>query len=211
MNWEELQHHMEPDNIGNAPMGVKIGVFAFIFIAVLAAGIYFDTRNQLTTLEKHERREAELKNEFTVKADQAAKLELYKEQLAEMEASFGALLRQLPETTEVESLLVDVSQTGLAAGLEIKKFKPSAEEKKGFYAELPISLEVSGSFHQLATFISGIAALPRIVTIHDMKLEPFEGDKNSNNTNLNAQDDSKDKLKMTATAKTYRYLQEDEQ
>ncbi len=116
-----------------------------------------------------------------------------------MEASFGALLRQLPETTEVESLLVDVSQTGLAAGLEVKKFKPSAEEKKGFYAELPIALEVSGSYHQLATFISGIAALPRIVTISDMKLEPFE------------KEDLSGKLKMAATAKTYRYLQEDEQ
>ncbi len=120
-------------------------------------------------------RKSELKEEFKVKAEKAAKLELYKEQLAEMEASFGALLRQLPETTEVESLLVDVSQTGLAAGLEIKKFKPSAEEKKGFYAELPITLEVSGSFHQLATFISGIAALPRIVTISEMKLDPFNG------------------------------------
>lgn len=206
MNWEELQHHMEPDNIGNAPMGVKIGVFVFIFVAVLAAGIYFDTRNQLTVLEKHERKEVELKDEFKIKADQAAKLELYKEQLAEMEASFGALLRQLPETTEVESLLVDVSQTGLAAGLEIKKFKPSAEEKKGFYAELPISLEVTGSYHQLATFISGIAALPRIVTIHDMKLDP-----NSKDASNEEDNDDSDKLKMTATAKTYRYLQEDEQ
>ena len=111
-----------------------------------------------------------------------------------------ALLRQLPETTEVESLLVDVSQTGLAAGLEVKKFKPSAEEKKGFYAELPISLEVSGSYHQLATFISGIAALPRIVTISNMKLEPFD-----------EKDTASSKLKMSATAKTYRYLQEDEQ
>ncbi len=203
MNFEELQHHMEPENIGNAPMGVKIGVFVFIFVAVLAAGIYFDTRNQLTELERHERKEVELKDEFKLKADQAAKLELYKEQLAEMEASFGALLRQLPETTEVESLLVDVSQTGLAAGLEIKKFKPSAEEKKGFYAELPISLEVSGSYHQLATFISGIAALPRIVTIHDMKLDPAEKEDDD--------DEPSDKLKMTATAKTYRYLQEDEQ
>jgi type IV pilus assembly protein PilO len=119
-----------------------------------------------------------------------------------MEASFGALLRQLPSTTEVESLLVDVSQTGLASGLEVKKFKPSAEEKKGFYAELPIALEVSGSFHQLATFISGIAALPRIVTISDMRLEPF---------NTKEKISSSGKLKMSATAKTYRYLQEDEQ
>jgi len=152
-------------------------------------------------VERHEKKEFELKEEFKVKADQAAKLELYKEQLAEMEASFGALLRQLPETTEVESLLVDVSQTGLAAGLEIKRFKPSSEEKKGFYAELPIALEVSGSYHQLATFISGIAALPRIVTISDMKLEPVEKEEESSSA----------KLKMSATAKTYRYLQEDEQ
>ena len=200
MNWDELQHHLEPDNIGTAPMSVKLGVFAVLFVMVIGAGIYFDTREQLRVLEGHERKEAELKNEFKVKAEQAAKLELYKEQLAEMEASFGALLRQLPETTEVESLLVDVSQTGLASGLEIKKFKPSDEEKKGFYAELPITLEVSGNFHQMATFISGIAALPRIVTIHNMKLEPFE-----------KEDPGSAKLNMSATAKTYRYLQEDEQ
>ena len=200
MNWDELQHHLEPENIGTAPMPIKIGVFATLFIAIIAAGLYFDTQEQLKVLERHEKKEFELKEEFKIKADQAAKLELYKEQLAEMEASFGALLRQLPETTEVESLLVDVSQTGLAAGLEIKKFKPSGEEKKGFYAELPITLEVTGSFHQLATFISGIAALPRIVTISDMKLEPF-----------NKEVQSTGKLNMSATARTYRYLQEDEQ
>ena len=200
MNWDDLQHHLEPDNIGTAPASIKFGVFAFLFIAIIAAGIYFDTTEQLKVLERHERTELELKEQFKVKAERAAKLELYKEQLAEMEASFGALLRQLPETTEVESLLVDVSQTGLASGLEVKRFKPSAEEKKGFYAELPISLEVSGSYHQLATFISGLAALPRIVTISDMKLEPFD-----------KEETSVAKLKMSATAKTYRYLQEDEQ
>jgi type IV pilus assembly protein PilO len=202
MNWDDIQHYLEPDNIGTAPMSIKLGVFITLFVAILAAGIYFDTQNQLQVLEKHEKQEFQLKEEFKVKTDQAAKLDLYKEQLAEMEASFGALLRQLPSTTEVESLLVDVSQTGLASGLEVKKFKPSAEEKKGFYAELPISLEVSGSFHQLATFISGIAALPRIVTISDMKLEPFD---------TTEQISSSGKLKMSATAKTYRYLQEDEQ
>ncbi|MCP4331371.1 MAG: type 4a pilus biogenesis protein PilO [Gammaproteobacteria bacterium] len=200
MNWDDIQHHLEPDNIGTAPTAIKMGVFIALFVAIIGAGLYFDTREQLQVLERKERKETELKNDFKIKADQSAKLELYKEQLAEMEASFGALLRQLPETTEVESLLVDVSQTGLAAGLEIKKFKPSDEEKKGFYAELPISLEVSGSFHQLATFISGIAALPRIVTISNMTLEPF-----------NMDDQTSGKLKMAATAKTYRYLQEDEQ
>ena len=200
MNWEEIQHHLEPENIGTAPTSIKLGVYVVLFALVIAAGIYFDTQKQLNVLERHEKKEVELKSEFKTKAERAAKLELYKEQLAEMEASFGALLRQLPETTEVESLLVDVSQTGLAAGLEIKKFRPAAEEKKGFYAELPIALEVSGSYHQLATFISGIAALPRIVTISDMKLEP-----------LKAEETNSAKLKMTATAKTYRYLQEDEQ
>lgn len=199
MNWEDIQHNLEPDNIGSAPMGIKLGVFITLFVIIIAAGIYFDTQEQLKVLERHEKKEGELKAEYKFKAERAAKLELYKEQLAEMEASFGALLRQLPETTEVESLLVDVSQTGLAAGLEVKKFKPSAEEKKGFYAELPIVLEISGSYHQLATFISGIAALPRIVTISDMKLEPFD------------KEDLTGKLKMAATAKTYRYLQEDEQ
>jgi len=202
MNWDDIQHHLEPDNIGTAPMGIKLGVFITLFVIIIAAGIYFDTQDQLKVLERHELKETELKQEFKIKADQAAKLELYKEQLAEMEASFGALLRQLPETTEVESLLVDVSQTGLAAGLEIKRFKPSAEEKKGFYAELPIALEVSGSFHQLATFISGIAALPRIVTISNMKLEAAEEQ---------GEVSTSGKLKMSATAKTYRYLQEDEQ
>lgn len=200
MTWDEIQHHLEPDNIGTAPMAIKASVFGFLFVAIVAAGIWFDTQEQLLVLERHEKKEFELKEEFKVKADKAAKLELYKEQLAEMEVSFGALLRQLPETTEVESLLVDVSQTGLAAGLEIKKFKPSQEEKKGFYAELPISLEVSGSFHQLATFISGIAALPRIVTISDMKLQPFQ-----------ATEATDGKLSMSAIAKTYRYLQEEEQ
>jgi type IV pilus assembly protein PilO len=202
MNWDDIQHHLEPDNIGTAPIGIKLGVFIILFVIIIAAGIYFDTQDQLKVLERHEKKEIELKEEFKIKAGQAAKLELYKEQLAEMEASFGALLRQLPETTEVESLLIDVSQTGLASGLEVKKFKPSAEEKKGFYAELPISLEVSGSYHQLATFISGIASLPRIVTISEMKLEPFDKKEDISTSG---------KLKMSAIAKTYRYLQEDEQ
>jgi len=205
MNFEEIQYHLEPDNIGNAPLSIKLGVFITIFVLIIGAGIYFDTQNQLTLLERHEKKELELKDEFKIKAGQAAKLELYKEQLAEMRASFGALLRQLPETTDVESLLVDVSQTGLASGLEIKRFKPSAEEKKGFYAELPIALEVTGTYHQFASFISGIAALPRIVTISDLKLDPYKDEDNKDDIDISG------KLKMSATAKTYRYLQEDEQ
>jgi type IV pilus assembly protein PilO len=203
MNFEDLRNHLEPENIGSAPISVRIGVVGTLFVAIIVAGLYFDTQEQLKVLENHQKKEFEIKEEFKVKAGQAAKLDLYKEQLAEMRASFGALLRQLPEKTDVESLLVDVSQTGLASGLEIQKFKPSAEEKKGFYAELPITLEVIGSFHQMATFISGIAALPRIVTISDLKLEPLKS--------KGLEEPEAGKLQMSATAKTYRYLQEDEQ
>lgn len=203
MNLEELQGHLEPDNIGSAPLSVRMSVISILFVAIIYAGFHFLTIDQLKQLDRHEKKEIEIKSEFKVKADQAAKLQLYKEQLAEMRASFGALLRQLPEKTDVESLLVDVSQTGLASGLEILKFKPSAEEKKGFYAELPITLEVIGSFHQMASFISGIAALPRIVTISNLKIEPLK--KSSN------KESEKGRLQMSATAKTYRYLQEDEQ
>ncbi|MFT5502599.1 MAG: type IV pilus assembly protein PilO [Gammaproteobacteria bacterium] len=203
MNFDDIQHHLEPDNIGNAPTSIKVSVCLILFAGLIIAGLWFDTQDQLKLIERHEKKEFALKDEFKIKANQAAKLDLYKEQLAEMRASFGALLRQLPEKTDVESLLVDVSQTGLASGLEVKKFRPSSEEKKGFYAELPIALEVSGSFHQLATFISGIAALPRIVTISDLKLEPFN--------EKEREDSSSGKLKMIATAKTYRYLQENEQ
>jgi type IV pilus assembly protein PilO len=174
-----------------------------VFVVIIAAGLYFDTQKQLDKLKKVEQQEQDFKLEFQTKADQAAKLDLYKEQLAEMQASFQAILRQLPERTDVESLLVDVSQTALANGLEIKKFRPSSEEKKGFYAELPIALEVTGRYHNLASFISGVAALPRIVTMHDLKLELQEVKKGD--------DGPKDKLHMTATAKTYRYLKEDEQ
>jgi len=203
MNLEDLQHHLEPDNIGNSPLSVRLGVIVTLCSLIIGAGLWFDTQKQLAQLEDHQKKEIGLKEEFKVKALRAAKLDLYKEQLAEMNATFGALLRQLPEKTDVESLLVDVSQTGLASGLEVNKFKPSEEEKKGFYAELPITLEVIGSFHQMATFISGIAALPRIVTISEMKLEPAD--------KANKDETQSDQLKMTAIAKTYRYLQEDEQ
>ena len=203
MSIQDELNNLDFNNIGNASAPIRIGFLAITFVAIIAAGIYFDTQNQLTQLETVERSESELKTEFTIIADKAAKLELYKDQLAEMKASFQAILRQLPEGTDVESLLVDVSQTGLANGLEIKKFKPSSEEKKGFYAELPIALEVSGHYHDLASFISGVAALPRIVTMHNLKLELQP--KSSKSTKPSS------KLNMSATAKTYRYLKEDEQ
>ena len=130
------------------------------------------------------------------KQRRAANLDAYKAQLKEMEVSFGAMLRQLPSRTEVPSLLVDISQTGLAAGLEERLFQPSSEIKKDFYAELPIKIRLQGSYHDLAQFVSGIAALPRIVTLHDVLIQPEK------NTGGN-------KLILDVTAKTYRYLEEE--
>lgn len=207
MTFEELQDQLDLNNIGNAPAPIKAGVIVALCIAILLAGLWFHTRVQGENLDRIKADETKLLAEFKLKADQAAKLELYKEQLAEMEATFGALLRQLPEKTDVESLIVDVSQTALASGLEVKKFQPSEEVKKGFYAELPIDLQVTGSYHELATFISGVAALPRIVTIHDMQLSPVPSENRENNE-LGS---SGQKLKMVSTAKTYRYLKEEEQ
>ena len=203
MSLRDELNNIDLNNLGNASNPIKYGALTIIFVAIIAAGIYFDTRDQLAELERVEAKEAKLKKEFTNKADKAAKLDLYKDQLAEMKASFQAILRQLPEETDVESLLVDVCQTALANGLEIKKFQPSQEQKKGFYAELPIELEVSGRFHDLASFISGVAALPRIVTMHDLKLEIKKPEEGRPQTGV--------KLQMDAIAKTYRYLKEDEQ
>jgi type IV pilus assembly protein PilO len=124
-------------------------------------------------------------------------LEVYKQQLKDIERSFGALLRQLPGKTEVPNLLVDISQTGLAAGLAEKLFQPGSEAKKDFYAEYPIKIRLSGSFHQFGEFVSGIAALPRIVTLHDIEIKPEEKG-------------GFDQLTLDVTAKTYRYLDEDE-
>ena len=127
----------------------------------------------------------------------SAKARAYQQQLKDIERSFGTLLRQLPGRTEVPNLLVDISQTGLAAGLEEKLFQPASEERKDFYAELPIKIRLSGSYHEFGEFVSGIAALPRIVTLHDVEIRP---DKPG----------SYDELTLDLTARTYRYLDDDE-
>ena len=203
MSLADEVNNLDLNNLGNASNPIKYGILAIVVTLIILGGLYFDTQKQINSLKTIEKKETNLKAEFELKADQAAKLDLYKDQLAEMQASFQAILRQLPERTDVESLLVDVSQTALANGLEIKKFQPSAEEKKGFYAELPIALEVTGSYHDLASFISGVAALPRIVTMHNLKLERKPAD--------DKRSSGAEKLQMMATAKTYRYLKEDDQ
>jgi type IV pilus assembly protein PilO len=182
--------------IGSAPIGAKIAVISFFSIAVLAAGLWFDTKPQLAALEVVEKKEIELRTTFDHKQSKAANLEAYKQQLIEMERTFGALLRQLPNKTEIETLLTDISQTGIASGLEIDFFKPEGLSPKEFYAEYPIRLRVTGRYHQFARFISGVAALPRIVTLQNISIKHPENKKGV-------------RLVMELTAVTYQYLDED--
>jgi len=181
-------------NVASWPMPARLAFIAIIFAAVLGLGYWLDIKDQRMRLEKAEQKEAELRQAFEIKAKKAANLQAYEQQLEEMKESFGAMLRQLPNKTEVAELLVDISQTGLASGLEFELFKPQSEIPKEFYAELPISIRVKGDYHEFGNFISGVAALPRIVTVHDVAIEQ-----------------SKEQgLTMNILAKTYRYLDEEE-
>ena len=199
MNLSELDiNDLDFSNIANWPLAARVIAILLIAAAVLGLGYWFDIKDQQLRLEQAEQKELELKAEFEGKARKAANLEAYEQQLEEMRQSFGAMLRQLPNKTEVADLLVDVSQTGLASGLEFDLFKPQGETPREFYAELPISIKVRGSYHEFGAFVSGVAALPRIVTIHDIAILPP------------AKDAPSGELSMELTAKTYRYLDESE-
>ncbi|MCB1760212.1 MAG: type 4a pilus biogenesis protein PilO [Gammaproteobacteria bacterium] len=192
MNFQEL-NDLDLSNIGDWPGPIK-ALLILILCAGLGAGwYYFDTEDQIVQLKKVESQERDLRTKFEKKQAKAVNLELYERQLEEMKQSFGAMLRQLPDKTEVAELLVDVSQTGLASGLEFELFDPLGENRKDFYAELPIKIKVKGDYHQFGNFISGLATLPRIVTIHDISIESK----------------GKGRLEMEAVAKTYRYLDEE--
>jgi len=180
-------------NIARWPAAARAVVILFIMGGVIFLGYWFHSKDQLAELESVEQRELDLRVIFEKKAQQAANLEAYEQQLEEMRESFGAMLRQLPNKTEVADLLVDVSQTGLAAGLEFELFNPQNEIPREFYAELPISISVTGDYHEFGNFVSGVAALPRIVTIHNVSIK-----------------ESGDQLSMNLTAKTYRYLEDSE-
>jgi type IV pilus assembly protein PilO len=194
---EELQT-LDWRDPGRWPLAVRAGAVALCFLLVSAIATYiFVYDAQVPELQKREDTEQQLRQEFKNKHAKAVNLEVYKQQLKDIERSFGALLRQLPGKTEVPNLLVDISQTGLSAGLEEKLFQPQAEQKKDFYAELPIKITLTGSYHQFGEFVSGIAALPRIVTLHDIEIK-------------SANKDAYDQLTLDLTAKTYRYLDEDE-
>ena len=197
MNIIEQLQSLDTSDIGRWPLIFRAFLIVIIFFAVAAGGsYYFVYRDKSEVLQRAEKEEVDLKRTFETRQRRAANLNAYKAQLREMEVSFGAMLRQLPSRTEVPSLLVDISQTGLGAGLDERLFQPSEEIKKDFYAELPIKIRLQGEYHALAEFVSGIAALPRIVTLQDVTIQP-------------ARDGGPNDLLLDVTAKTYRYLEEE--
>ena len=198
MNLLEELRSLDPRDPGRWPLPVLAGAVALAFLAVALVGMYLLVWNeQRPELQRRQDEEQQLRQQFRDKHAKAVNLDIYKQQLKDIERSFGALLRQLPGKTEVPNLLVDISQTGLAAGLQEKLFQPQPEVKKDFYAELPIKIRLTGSYHQFGEFVSGIAALPRIVTLHDIDIKPDNKD-------------AYDQLSLELTAKTYRYLDEEE-
>lgn len=189
MNLNEL----DLTNVARWPATAQAVIILLLMTCVIFLGYWFHTKDQLVVLETAEKKEQDLKLVFEKKAKQAVNLEAYEKQLEEMRESFGAMLRQLPNETEVADLLVDVSQTGLASGLEFELFQPQAENPREFYAELPISIRVIGEFHEFGNFVSGVAALPRIVTLHNIR--------------ITRADPTGSTLAMDLTAKTYRYVE----
>ena len=189
---------LDPRDPGRWPGVVRIFCVAVVFLICTGLAWYLlvwdDDR---PILQKAQQEELDLRSQFENKQQRAANLAAYKAQLGEMERTFGAMLRQLPGRTEVPNLLVDISQTGLAAGLQEKLFQPMNEQQRGFYAELPIKIRLVGSYHQFGAFVSGIAALPRIVTLDDIQIKPLSP------TGF-------DNLTMDITAKTYRYIEDED-
>ncbi len=157
---------------GNWPEPVKMAIILFTCVAVVSAGVYFDTLDQLKTLDTSKQKELTLKADFEVKQKKAVNLQDYQDQLKQIETLLDKMIRQMPTEEEVASLLVDISQTGLASGLQFKLFKPEASLVKDFYSELPINIQVVGKYEELGLFVSGLASLPRIVTLHDVKITP---------------------------------------
>ena len=197
MNLADELKSLDVNDIGRWPFAFRAAVIAIVFVAVLGLGIYWTIiEDKAPQLKRAQAEEETLRVSFENKQRKAANYDAYKAQLVQMEQSFGTMLRQLPGETEIPSLIVDISQTGLAAGLQEKLFQPQGEIPKDFYAEKPITISLSGGYHEIANFVSGIAALPRIVTLHDINITP------DNPENY-------DSLTLQVTAKTYRYLDEE--
>lgn len=185
--------NLDPKDVGNWAAAPKVALLLGLFIATLVAGWWFMWDPQRVELEQKRQEESSLKDEWLNKKRQAVNLEQYQQQLADIDKSFGALLKQLPNRAEMESLLVDISQAGLSRGLQFEIWKPGAEAVKDFYAEMPITIRVIGSYHDLGNFAGDVAKLSRIVTLGSMTV-----------------DAGKDGLKMDAVATTYRYLDDEE-
>lgn len=183
---------LDTSNIGSWPPAVKTLCGALVMVLILTLGYYFFISDMENQLDLKREEETTLKEQFASKARLSANLELYTQQMKEMENTFGVLLRQLPSDTEVPGLLEDITRTGLGSGLEFEEIKLLPEVTQPFYIELPIQITVTGAYHDLATFVSGVAGLPRIVTLHDFELAP-------------ANPEGGTKLRMSILAKTYRY------
>jgi type IV pilus assembly protein PilO len=197
MNLSEV--NWDPNAAGSWPLPVKAATIAMICLLVFGAGIYFDTLDQLAALDVSEKKELELKGTFESKQKKSINLPDYQDQLTQIETQLEDMIRQMPTKEEVASLLIDISQTGLASGLEFRLFKPGAPFRKDFYSELPISIEVVGKYEELGLFVSGLASLPRIVTVHDVVIIPEAGA----NKEGKAVEGKEGEMKMTATVKTY--------
>jgi type IV pilus assembly protein PilO len=196
MNLVEELKALDINDVGRWPLVFRAAVIALVFVAVSALGIWFTIiKDKAPQLARAEQEEQELRITFENKQRKAANYDAYRAQLSQIEQSFGTMLRQLPGKTEIPSLIVDISQTGLAAGLQEKLFRPEPEIPRDFYAEKPIRIRLSGGYHEIANFVSGIASLPRIVTLHNINItREGEGDF--------------DQLSLEVTAQTYRYLED---
>ena len=197
MNLLEELRALDFNDVGRWPLVFRAGVIGIVFTVVVGLGIYWTIiENKASQLQRAQNDEQTLRVTFENKQRKAANYDAYKAQLSQMQQSFGTMLRQLPGETEIPSLIVDISQTGLAAGLQEKLFQPQAEIPRDFYAEKPIKIRLSGGYHEIANFVSGIASLPRIVTLHNINITPEDKD-------------VYDRLSIEVTAQTYRYLDEE--
>ena len=195
MTWDEIKR-LNPRDIGIWPLPAKIAAVLLLFLIVMGLAAYFGWSPQYDELEGKEKQEVVLRQEYSSKKSQAINLDLYIQQLKEVEQQFGTLLRQLPSKSEMDALLSDINQAGLGRGLQFELFKPSSERLQDFYAEMPVDLRVTGSYHDIAAFTSDVSQLSRIVTLNDVAI---------------VNKDPKDTvLTMEAVAKTFRYLDDEE-
>ena len=193
MNLDDLRR-LNIREVGNWPLLPRILMLALIFVAILIGGAVLDWKDRYEELDQKKQEEAKLKDEYATKKAKAINYDIYVQQLKEIEQSFGALLKQLPNKAEMDALLTDINQAGLGRGLQFELFKPAAQERLAdFYAELPISVRITGNYHDMGAFASDVAQLPRIVTLNDVAIQNDKG-----------------VLTLDAVAKTFRYLDEDE-